>query len=74
MLDVRRLILLAEVVESGSMTATATALNYTPSAVSQQLRRLELEVGQPLVSRHSRGVSATEAGAVLAAHGRRVER
>jgi DNA-binding transcriptional LysR family regulator len=73
-LDVRRLVLLAEVVESGSMTATAAALNYTPSAVSQQLRRLELDVGQPLVSRHSRGVSATEAGAVLAAHGRRVER
>ena len=74
MLDVRRLVLLAEVVESGSMTAAATAQNYTPSAVSQQLRRLELEVGQPLVQRQSRGVIATEAGAVLAAHARRVER
>jgi DNA-binding transcriptional LysR family regulator len=72
-LDVRRLILLAQVVESGSMTATAAALNYSPSAVSQQLRRLELDVGQPLVQRQARGITATEAGAILAAHARRIE-
>ena len=50
MLDVRKLVLLAEVVEAGSITAAATALNYTPSAVSQQLRQLEIEVGQPCCS------------------------
>lgn len=74
MLDVRRLVLLAEVIDSGSMTAAAEALNYTPSAVSQQLRRLEAEVGQPLLQRQARGISPTEAGAVLARHARRVER
>jgi DNA-binding transcriptional LysR family regulator len=74
MLDVRKLVLLAEVVEAGSITAAATALNYTPSAVSQQLRQLEIEVGQPLLQRQPRGVTATEAGAVLAQHARRVER
>jgi DNA-binding transcriptional LysR family regulator len=73
MLDVRRLVLLAKVVETGSMTAAAEALNYTPSAVSQQLRRLEIEVGQPLLQRLPRGVRPTEAGALLAAHAHRVE-
>ncbi len=68
------LVLLAEVVEAGSITAAATALNYTPSAVSQQLRQFEIEVGQPLLQRQPRGVTATEAGAVLARHDRRVER
>jgi hypothetical protein len=35
-LDVRRLLLLTEVARHGSITGAATALNYTPSAVSQQ--------------------------------------
>lgn len=74
MLDVPRLTLLAAVIESGSMTAAAQALNYTPSAVSQQIRRLEKEVGQPLLQRGPRGVKPTEAGAVLAAHARRISR
>ena len=72
MLDVRRLVLLAKVIDTGSMTAAAEVLNYTPSAVSQQLRRLESEVGQPLLQRHARGITPTEAGAVLAGHTRRV--
>ncbi|OZM76889.1 LysR family transcriptional regulator [Pseudonocardia sp. MH-G8] len=74
MLDVRRLALLAAVLDTGSMTAAAEELNYTPSAVSQQLRRLEAEVGQPLLHRQPRGVTPTEAGAVLADHARRVVR
>ncbi|MFC4565567.1 LysR family transcriptional regulator [Nocardiopsis mangrovi] len=73
MLDVRRLVLLAKVIETGSVTAAAGEVNYTPSAVSQQLRRLEAEVGQPLLQRLARGVVPTEAGEVLAAHARRVE-
>jgi molybdate transport repressor ModE-like protein len=73
-LDVRRLALLAAVLDTGSMTAAAEELNYTPSAVSQQLRRLEAEVGQPLLHRQPRGVTPTEAGAVLADHARRVVR
>jgi DNA-binding transcriptional LysR family regulator len=74
MLDVRRLALLAAVVDSGSMTATAEAFGYSPSAVSQQLRRLESEVGQPLLRRQARGVRPTEAGAVLAVHARQIVR
>ena len=52
MLDVHRLRILLAVVESGSVTAAAEQLGYSPSAVSQQLRRLEREAGQPLLQRH----------------------
>ncbi|MCV2489036.1 LysR family transcriptional regulator [Geodermatophilus sp. YIM 151500] len=74
MLDVRRLVLLAAVIDSGSMTAAAQTLSYTTSAVSQQLSRLEKEVGQPLLQRQPRGIVPTEAGLVLADHARRVAR
>jgi DNA-binding transcriptional LysR family regulator len=74
MLDVKRLQVLLSVVDLGSVTAAADALVYTPSAVSQQLRRLEREVGQPLLRRHARGMSPTDAGEVLAAHARTVIR
>ena len=69
--DIRRLALLVEVVEQGSITAAAELMMYTPSAVSQQLRKLEQEVGQPLLNRRSRGVVPTEAGQVLAGRARR---
>ena len=70
--DIRRLALLLEVVEQGSITAAAELMMYTPSAVSQQLRKLEQEVGQPLLNRRSRGVVPTEAGQVLAGHARKI--
>jgi DNA-binding transcriptional LysR family regulator len=74
MLDVKRLHLLLRVVETGSVTAAAEELMYSPSAVSQQLRRLESEVGQPLLQRQARGMIPTEAGTVLAGHARKVLR
>ena len=70
--DIRRLALLVEVVEQGSITAAADLMLYTPSAVSQQLRKLEQGVGQPLLTRRSRGVVPTEAGQVLAGHARKM--
>ena len=74
LLDVKRLQVLLAVVELGSVTAAAESLMYTPSAVSQQLRRLEREVGQPLMRRHARGMSPTDAGLVLVRHARKVLR
>jgi DNA-binding transcriptional LysR family regulator len=50
------------------MTAAATELGYTPSAVSQQVAALEREVATPLLVRHARGVRPTEAGTLLADH------
>src|SRR3954464_8123072 len=74
MLDVRRLEVVLAVVELGSVTAAAESLTYTPSAISQQLRRLEHEVGQPLLRRHARGMAPTEAGVGLAVPPRKVLR
>jgi DNA-binding transcriptional LysR family regulator len=68
MLDPRRLLVLRAVIRAGSMSAAATELGYTPSAVSQQVATLEREVRTPLLVRHSRGVVPTEAGALLVEH------
>lgn len=74
MLNIRRLELLLDVVELGSITAAADKHVYSPSGVSQQLRRLEAEVGQPLLQRQARGMVPTDAGHVLTAHTRRILR
>ena len=51
MLDVRRLRVLREVAERGSFSAAADALNFTQSAVSQQIAALERETGTTLLQR-----------------------
>ncbi|WP_127794792.1 LysR family transcriptional regulator [Agromyces sp. LHK192] len=65
-MDVRRLDLLRELAERGSVTAVAEATGRTPSAVSQQLKVLEREAGMPLTQRSGRGVVLTSAGHALA--------
>jgi DNA-binding transcriptional LysR family regulator len=65
-MDVRRLELLRELAERGSITAVARATNRTASAVSQQLKVLEREAGIALTERHGRGVILTGAGRILA--------
>jgi DNA-binding transcriptional LysR family regulator len=68
MLDVRRLRLLRELHARGTIAAVADALQYTPSAVSQQLAVLEREAGAPLLERVGRGVRLTDAGRRLVDH------
>ncbi|PPK97374.1 molybdate transport repressor ModE-like protein [Kineococcus xinjiangensis] len=68
MIDVRRLRVLRELAVHGTVTATARALSYTPSAVSQQLAALEQETGHRLLERAGRGVRLTDAGRVLVTH------
>ena len=72
MLDPHRLRLLAEFADRGSIAATATALGYTPSAVSQQLATLEREAGAGLLDRTARSAELTDAGRRLAGHARRI--
>src|SRR6478735_6091237 len=59
MLELRRLRLLRELHERGTIAAVADALRFTPSAVSQQLAMLE---------REGRGVRLTDAALVLVGH------
>jgi DNA-binding transcriptional LysR family regulator len=68
MLDVRRMQVLRAVITSGSITAAARNLGYTPSAISQQLSTLEREAGVELLERVGRGVRPTAAGALLSDH------
>ena len=68
MLDLRRLRLLRELRERGTIAAVADAFSYTPSAVSQQLAALEREAGVGLTERVGRGVRLTDAGRALADH------
>lgn len=68
MLDVRRMQVLRAVVASGSITAAAANLGYTPSAVSQQVAALERQAGIPLLERVGRGVRPTAAGRLLTEH------
>ncbi|WP_017589384.1 LysR family transcriptional regulator [Nocardiopsis ganjiahuensis] len=65
MLDLRRLQLLREFSARGTIAATANALGYTPSAVSQQLATLERETGVALLDRSPRGAELTDAGQLL---------
>jgi len=65
-MDIRRLELLRELAERGSVTAVARATHRTASAVSQQLKILEREAGVPLTERSGRGIQLTSAGRALA--------
>ena len=72
MLDTHRLRLLREFAERGTIAATAAALGYTPSAVSQQLAALERESGAVLLDRTARTAELTDAGRRLAEHAERI--
>jgi DNA-binding transcriptional LysR family regulator len=68
MLDVRRMRVLREVAAHGTIAGAATALDFTPSAISQQVAALEHETGVALVDRGPSSVVLTEAGRTLVAH------
>jgi DNA-binding transcriptional LysR family regulator len=72
MLDTHRLRLLREFAERGTISATAAALGYTPSAVSQQLAALERESGAVLLDRTARTAELTDAGRRLVEHAERI--
>lgn len=63
-----RLRMLRELHRRGTITAAATALHYTASAVSQQLAQLERDVGSKLFERLGRRVQLTELGMLLTEH------
>jgi DNA-binding transcriptional LysR family regulator len=66
--NLTRLRMLSEIAGRGSFRAAASALDYTPSAISQQIALLERETGVRLVMRGPRGARLTEAGVLLVRH------
>jgi len=60
--NLRGMAVFATVVARGSMAAAAEALGMTPSAVSQQIRKLEAHAQVTLLHRTTRKLTLTEAG------------
>jgi DNA-binding transcriptional LysR family regulator len=63
---------LKAVVDTGSVAGAATALNFSPSAVSQHVTALERETGCVLLERAGRGVRPTEAALLLCEHASKI--
>ncbi|MBM7519654.1 LysR family transcriptional regulator [Nocardioides nitrophenolicus] len=72
MIDLDALAGLRAVATHGSVVAAAAATGFTPSAISQQVKRLERQTGVPLLERVGRGVMLTSHGQHLVEAGEQV--
>src|SRR5438552_1589107 len=68
MLDPRRLLTFREVAHHRSFSRAAAALSLTQPAVSQQVRALEVQLGELLIERGRPGFALTPAGEPLPGH------
>src|SRR4051794_3412284 len=73
LLDPRRMAVLLNVHRSGGMLAAADNADMTPSAISQQIARLEREAGVAVLDRQPGGAVLTAAGRVLVDAAERIE-
>ena len=69
-MDLKQLEYFVRVAELGSFTRASLALDIAQPALSRQVRLLEVELRQNLLTRNGRGAVPTEAGKLLLAHGR----
>ncbi len=58
----------ADVAESGSFSATAEALQMTPSSVSKRINQLEDKLGSKLIERTTRSMRLTNTGELFLKH------
>ncbi len=68
MLDPRRLLTFREVAKQRSFSRAAVALSLTQPAVSQQIRALEVQLGERLIERGRTSFALTPIGELLYAH------
>ncbi len=61
-LDLADLRLFIAIVDTGSITGGAANAHLALASASERLRKMEAEIGVPLLHRHARGVTMTEAG------------
>ena len=69
-MDLKQLEYFVRVAELGSFTRASVALDIAQPALSRQVRLLEVELRQNLLTRNGRGATPTEAGKLLLEHGR----
>ncbi|WP_421955085.1 LysR substrate-binding domain-containing protein [Polaromonas sp.] len=69
-MDLKQLEYFVRVAELGSFTRASIALDVAQPALSRQIRLLEVELHQSLLTRNGRGALPTEAGNLLLKHGR----
>lgn len=69
-MDLKQLEYFVRVAELGSFTRAAMVLDVAQPALSRQVRLLEVELRQNLLTRNGRGATPTEAGTLLLQHGR----
>lgn len=67
-MDIRQLRYFAQIVESGSLSKASRQLFIAQPALSQQLSKMEDEVGKSLLNRSSKGITPTENGLALYHH------
>lgn len=72
MLDLDLLRSFVSVVDAGGFTRAGERVHRTQSTVSQQIRRLEAEVGRPLLKRNGKQATLTEEGERLLSYARRI--
>jgi len=72
MLDLELLRSFVSVVDAGGFTRAGERVHRTQSTVSQQIKRLEDDLGQPLLNRSGKEVTPTEAGERLLSYARRL--
>jgi molybdate transport repressor ModE-like protein len=73
LLDPRRLAVLLNIHRSGGVLAAADTMRVTPSAISQQIARLEEETGITVLDRQPGGAVLTQAGRILVDAAERIE-
>ena len=71
-MEIHQLRYFVAVAQEGGFSRAAESVRVAQPSLSQQVQKLEAEVGQPLFDRLSRGVSLTEAGHKLLPFARRI--
>ena len=72
MMDIDLLRSFVSVVDAGGFTRAGERVHRTQSTVSQQIRRLEEQVGRPLLQRNGKQATLTEEGERLLSYARKI--
>lgn len=71
-MELRQLEILRVIAETRNFTRAGERLGLTQSAVSQQIKALEAETGEPLLVRTSKRVEVSRAGELVLSHAERI--